>query len=115
MSPLSGLLITQQHEAWLGRSAGSLPHYLPGLLPVRAPWCHPTPGEGLWMEVIYWWSLCLFSLPQLLAQLSAMPLCGQMCMSVTAAMSGTFGLLSLTKFQQCHCRSYMDPYTLMSN
>lgn len=38
----------------------------------RASRCHPIPGELLRMEVIYWWPLCLFSLPLRLVLLSTL-------------------------------------------
>ena len=44
----------------------------PGCCSHRASRCHPIPGELLRMEVIYWWPLCLFSLPLLLVLLSAL-------------------------------------------
>lgn len=68
--PLSGLLIGQQH---VGVQKCRFPSSSPPRPPpcllffTGPPWCHPAPWEWFWIELIYWWPLCLFFLPQLLA------------------------------------------------
>lgn len=66
---------------WLGGQECGFPLSLPprlckstSLVDVshRASRCHPIPAERLRMEMIYWWPLCLFSLPLLLVLLSTL-------------------------------------------
>lgn len=93
-SIFSGLLGSQQHRSdlsWWARVQVPLfitsQAFALSAVSRRAPWCHLIPSEELWMGAIYWWPLCLFSLPQLLVQLSALlsgqvvPLCECVCLS----------------------------------
>lgn len=72
------------------RSPGSINHSH------RASRCRPIPGELLRMEVIYWWPLCLFSLPLLLVLLSTLLsylaaegcLCAGMCVWMCICFTG---------------------------
>lgn len=62
--------------------------YSPVAVSHRASRCHLILGELLRMEVLYWWPLCLFSLPLLLVLLSTLlsylgvPLCVCVCVCV---------------------------------
>lgn len=86
------LLISPARRPGLRGPPPRLPGPPPRLLFLTGPpGGHPFPGELLRMEVIYWWPLCLFSLPLLLVILSTLlrylaaeglPLCVCACVCV---------------------------------